>query len=394
VRAVHASVHAVSGAFRRPGVLVLCPVLGMVLAAGCPPPTQNALPVASAGADQSAVVGQSVTLDAAGSTDADGDTLSYQWTQTAGPAATLSSTTEPQAHATLPAIGVYDFKVTVADGRGGSDSDTARVTALASNGGGGSGDVRITGAWSGASGPVTVDLGWRLPAGQWAPVNGAGAGLAGEESITRAGADVADGFHWLTFDFTDQSADVSYVANTTYAVDFLGYTFNASERLRTDQYRAIGLAVSGGAPHVLYNGWVPADGSAGDPGSPTGDYAVEILAGWRAATGDVDVDISVVFPDGGTTPATVKHGAARYGFEWLAIADAASVPDGVYDLQFTLRDQSDVYNYFADVTYQVRFLDYSFDSFPATVRLSSPRDRVIRLRVTGGQAQEIGRTWN
>ncbi len=98
-----------------------------VSSGGCPPTTQNTPPVASAGTDQTAVVGESVTLDASGSTDADGDTLSFEWTQTAGPAATLSSSSEPQVQVTLPAAGFYDFTVTVADGRGGTDSASVRV---------------------------------------------------------------------------------------------------------------------------------------------------------------------------------------------------------------------------------------------------------------------------
>jgi hypothetical protein len=99
-----------------------------VISGGCPPTPQNTPPVASAGTDQTAVVGGSVTLDASGSTDADGDTLSYEWAQTDGPAAaTLSSTTEQQVQATLPAGGFYDFTVTVADGHGGTDSASVRV---------------------------------------------------------------------------------------------------------------------------------------------------------------------------------------------------------------------------------------------------------------------------
>ncbi len=45
---------------------------------------QNAPPAARAGADQTAARGSSVTLNGSGSSDADGDTLSYSWAKTGG----------------------------------------------------------------------------------------------------------------------------------------------------------------------------------------------------------------------------------------------------------------------------------------------------------------------
>jgi chitinase len=50
----------------------------------------NAQPLPSAGADQTVSGGQTVTLTAAGSSDPDGDALTYVWTQVAGPTVTLT----------------------------------------------------------------------------------------------------------------------------------------------------------------------------------------------------------------------------------------------------------------------------------------------------------------
>jgi len=50
----------------------------------------NVQPLPSAGPDQTVRGGQTVTLSAAGSSDPDGDTLSYQWVQVAGPTVTLN----------------------------------------------------------------------------------------------------------------------------------------------------------------------------------------------------------------------------------------------------------------------------------------------------------------
>ena len=51
-----------------------------------PPAPANRAPVANAGADQAAKVGDQVTLNGAGSTDPDGDSLSYAWTFSTRPA--------------------------------------------------------------------------------------------------------------------------------------------------------------------------------------------------------------------------------------------------------------------------------------------------------------------
>ena len=93
----------------------------------------NQAPTASAGADQSVDTGATVTLDASGSSDADtGDTLSYRWEQTAGTTLTLSSATASGPTFTAPSSAAsLTFRLTVFDGKGGSDRDTVTVTVTA-----------------------------------------------------------------------------------------------------------------------------------------------------------------------------------------------------------------------------------------------------------------------
>ncbi|MUV56782.1 PKD domain-containing protein [Halogeometricum sp. CBA1124] len=90
----------------------------------------NAAPVADAGADQTVSEGATVTLDATGSTDADGDQLGYSWTQTGGPDAQLSVQDGAQPTFTAPDVdgdATLTFEVSVTDEAGASDTDTVTV---------------------------------------------------------------------------------------------------------------------------------------------------------------------------------------------------------------------------------------------------------------------------
>ena len=99
----------------------------------------NTLPLANAGPDQTVASAAAVTLDGSGSSDADaGDTLSYGWTQTSGPAVTLSGATSarPGFAAPVLAIGAPSqalvFSLVVTDQRGGASlADTVTITVTA-----------------------------------------------------------------------------------------------------------------------------------------------------------------------------------------------------------------------------------------------------------------------
>jgi len=96
-----------------------------------PTPVNNA-PTARAGSDQTILGGTIVMLDGRMSSDPNGDSLSYAWSQTGGPSVSLSgrNTTQPTftAPAGTPTNTVLTFQLLVTDPGGLSGSDTCRIT--------------------------------------------------------------------------------------------------------------------------------------------------------------------------------------------------------------------------------------------------------------------------
>ena len=103
----------------------------------------NQAPNAVAGGSQTVNIGDTVTLNGNQSNDPDGDNLSYEWTQTLGPAVTLSSADTSSASFTAPTVGsdtLLRFELRVSDTFGLEDVSTASVTVRSTaNSGGGSG---------------------------------------------------------------------------------------------------------------------------------------------------------------------------------------------------------------------------------------------------------------
>jgi VCBS repeat-containing protein len=95
----------------------------------------NDAPVANAGPDQTVNEGATVTLDGRGSSDADGDRLTFSWRQTAGPAVTLMGANTAQPTFVAPLLQITDplrvvltFELIVNDGSVNSPPDTVNVT--------------------------------------------------------------------------------------------------------------------------------------------------------------------------------------------------------------------------------------------------------------------------
>jgi hypothetical protein len=93
----------------------------------------NTAPTANAGGDQTVNSGALVQLDGSGSTDPENDPLTYQWTQTSGPAVTLSdptSATPTFTAPTGPATLTFDLEVCDPEPLCDTDSVTINVNAL------------------------------------------------------------------------------------------------------------------------------------------------------------------------------------------------------------------------------------------------------------------------
>jgi len=86
----------------------------------------NRVPVADAGVDRSGETGQTFILDGSGSSDADGDELSYQWSAPAG--IVLSSEMDVRPRFSATSAGTYTFILVVNDGQVDSAPDEVVVT--------------------------------------------------------------------------------------------------------------------------------------------------------------------------------------------------------------------------------------------------------------------------
>lgn len=91
-------------------------------------PLPNQLPVANAGNDQVLAGSSSTTLDGSASYDPDGNIAQFNWAQTGGAGGVTISgnVAKPVVSGLVP--GIYMFKLTVTDNRGGTAEDSVQVT--------------------------------------------------------------------------------------------------------------------------------------------------------------------------------------------------------------------------------------------------------------------------
>lgn len=111
--------------------LVFCAFVMSCAAEGTVPEEENSRPIANAGVPVEASIGETVSLNGAGSLDPDGDELSYRWTlsKPAGSFAQLSSANFVETEFEPDIEGEYVATLIVNDGEVDSSPDSVTVTA-------------------------------------------------------------------------------------------------------------------------------------------------------------------------------------------------------------------------------------------------------------------------
>ena len=156
----------------------------------------NEAPTADAGADQDNVVqGATVTLAGTGTDPDDGDALTYAWTRTGGPSATLSDTAVAGPTFTAPDDLTQDaelaFRLRVSDTEGLYDEDSVTVTVTVRAGvSTGPAATLVVLNEDFDDGDVTA---WTVYDGNWSVTEGAyGVNGGGDRKAVAAEVDVAD----------------------------------------------------------------------------------------------------------------------------------------------------------------------------------------------------------
>jgi len=186
------------------------------------PPTGNAGPdqIVSAGASCQAIV----TLNGAGSSDPDGDTLTYAWTIDNLPPPILFSPTDPSTGAVtgptpsgpLP-LGIHTITLTVNDGHGGTSFDTVVVTVR---------DV-MGPAFSGVPAPVTLEQASSSGTAFTLPMPTAADNCSGSVAVSsNVPAIFPRGATTVTFTARDAAGNSATAATTVTVVDTTPPTFS------------------------------------------------------------------------------------------------------------------------------------------------------------------------
>jgi hypothetical protein len=225
----------------------------------------NQLPTANAGAAQTVDENTAVSLSGSG-TDSDGMIASYAWTQTAGPAVTLSSANTASAGFTAPNVAadtVLTFQLTVTDNDGGTSSTTTTVTVR---------NVNV---------PPTANAGANQTVNEAVAVNLSGLGtdtdgtIASYAWIQTAGPAVTlSGANTATANFTAPTV----TANTTLTfrltvTDNNGATGNATTNVTVNNVNQLPTANAGANQTVNEGVAVTLAGSGSDPDGTIASYA-------------------------------------------------------------------------------------------------------------------------
>jgi len=139
------------------------------------PPGPNIAPTADAGPDQGVSTSSPVTLDGSGSSDPNGDALTFSWVQSSGTGVTLVGATTDSPTFTAPAIAsILTFQLIVNDGEFDSSPDSVTVTVTVPTGGVSVDSINPPEETEGFLGMVTITGTGFLPGASVSLIDGAG----------------------------------------------------------------------------------------------------------------------------------------------------------------------------------------------------------------------------
>lgn len=179
----------------------------------------NGPPLANAGADQGPInTGSTVTLNGSGSTDPDGDTLTYHWTQVSGPTVTLINPNSATPTFVAPNVtGTQNlvFQLVVNDGSVDSQPDTVTIAVRAV------GTITVIQRVQGADGTFSYTSDVTSLTGTIVTANGVGQRVAtlvpaGSHTVTAADARAA-GYALISIACNDSDSVVN-LANRNVAI--------------------------------------------------------------------------------------------------------------------------------------------------------------------------------
>jgi len=225
---------------------------------------RNVAPTSDAGEDQTVDPGATVTLNGSGSSDLNGDLLTYQWAQTGGQAVTFTPDTSITTFTAPSSPNQLTFALTVTDTEGLSATDTVVITVNSAPQADAGPDQQVDpGATVTLDGSASSDPDGDPLVYHWVQTDGTAVSFSPALSITTFTAPLSAGPLTFTLTVTDPRG-LSSTDTTVVTVNNLGPTADAGPNLKSPSGATVTLDGSGSSDpnaDVLTYYWVQTSGT-------------------------------------------------------------------------------------------------------------------------------------